>query len=372
MSHESPLPNYSVTEFARALVALGSDADLPSVLRRLLGSAVSLTNATYGAIGVLDETKSYLSEFITEGIDASLGALIGELPHGQGVLGLLISDAREVMIDDIALHPTSVGFPPHHPKMRSFLGMPIVSGGEIFGNLYLADKVGAPSFVDDDAMVVQFLAQGAGIAIDNARLRERALHHHLTQDRLRIAQDLHDDVIQRLFGLSISLQGASGVNDPQQSNQAIEGAVDEISNIINEIRSTISNLHRNDEGGDLGGILSSLAQNLAQTYGLPLQIVVSSATPKISNSKRWTDLVHITREAISNMAKHANPTIATMSVEFDHDVVLTFSNNGITAPMHQGTGYGLLNIKSRAQRHGGSASSEVSNGFFHLKVSIPL
>jgi signal transduction histidine kinase len=157
-----------------AVVGIGSDLDLNSTLQRIVKAACALADARYGALGVLAPDRKSLSDFVTHGIDPAAHAKIGDLPHGRGVLGLLITEPRPVRLPDITKHPNSFGFPPHHPPMHSFLGVPVRTRDQIFGNLYLAEKRSAEQFTDDDEEIVVALAAAAGVAIDNARLYELA------------------------------------------------------------------------------------------------------------------------------------------------------------------------------------------------------
>ena len=152
-----------------AVVVIGSDLDLRSTLERIGAAACELVGARYGALGVIGPDRR-LAEFITHGIDPEVHAAIGDLPTGRGVLGLLIDDPRPVRLPDIAQHPQSYGFPPNHPVMRSFLGVPIRIRDQVFGNLYLAEKLGAAEFTEDDEQIAVALAAAAGVAIENARL----------------------------------------------------------------------------------------------------------------------------------------------------------------------------------------------------------
>ncbi|TDO37961.1 sensor histidine kinase [Paractinoplanes brasiliensis] len=153
-----------------AVVGISTDLDLRSTLQRIVESACALAGARYGALGVIGADRTQLSDFITYGIDPATHAAIGDLPHGRGVLGLLITDPHPVRLPDITKHPHSYGFPPHHPPMHSFLGVPVRIRDHVFGNLYLAEKQGAPEFSEDDEEIVVALAAAAGVAIDNARL----------------------------------------------------------------------------------------------------------------------------------------------------------------------------------------------------------
>src|SRR5206468_8953343 len=136
-------------------------------------SARELVDARYCALGVLDPTKTYLSEFITVGLTDDQRAAIGELPKGHGILGLLILEPTSIRLPDLTEHPDSYGFPPHHPPMRSFLGVPILVRNEVFGHLYLTDKTSAEVFSDVDEELTVALSGAAGVAIENARLHAR-------------------------------------------------------------------------------------------------------------------------------------------------------------------------------------------------------
>ena len=152
-----------------AVVGIGRDLDLRSTLQRIVVSACRLVGARYGALGVIGTDRD-LVEFITDGMTVTEHRHIGELPTGRGVLGLLIDEPRPLRLDDIGEHPRSFGFPPNHPVMRSFLGVPVRIRDQVYGNLYLTEKRDADRFSDDDEEIVVALATAAGIAIDNARL----------------------------------------------------------------------------------------------------------------------------------------------------------------------------------------------------------
>jgi signal transduction histidine kinase len=152
-----------------AVVVIGGDLDVRTVLQRIVAAACELAGARYAALGIVGADRQ-LSDFITHGIDPELHAAIGELPHGRGVLGLLITDPSPVRMPDITQHPRSYGFPENHPPMHSFLGAPIRIRDQVYGNLYLSEKQGAAEFSEDDEEIVVALAAAAGVAIDNARL----------------------------------------------------------------------------------------------------------------------------------------------------------------------------------------------------------
>ncbi|MDQ5840183.1 MAG: GAF domain-containing protein [Chloroflexota bacterium] len=163
-----------LTSLLDAVMAVTADLELADVLTRIVRSACELVDVKYGALGVLGQDGEHLVEFVTQGLTEDQREAIGDLPRGHGVLGLLIRQPRPRRLRDLAGHPDSYGFPPNHPAMHSFLGAPIRIRDEVFGNLYLTEKQGAPEFTTDDEAILVALAAAAGIAIDNARLYERS------------------------------------------------------------------------------------------------------------------------------------------------------------------------------------------------------
>jgi signal transduction histidine kinase len=157
-----------------AVVGITTDLDLNSTLNRIVAAACGLVGARYGALGVLGQDQEHLVEFITEGLTEAEQLAIGLRPTGRGVLGLLIKNPVPLRVPDITRHPQSSGFPPNHPPMHSFLGVPVRIRDTIYGNLYLAEKQEADQFTEDDEQIVVALAAAAGVAIDNARLYEIA------------------------------------------------------------------------------------------------------------------------------------------------------------------------------------------------------
>jgi signal transduction histidine kinase len=155
-------------------VAITSELSLDALLQRLVEAAAELTSARYAALGVIDRSGTELERFLTTGIDAETHALIGDLPRGRGILGVLIRDDAPLRLHNIGDHPRSVGFPPNHPPMRTFLGVPVHLRGVAYGNLYLTEKTDGEDFTEEDEELVELLAGQAAVAIENARLYEAA------------------------------------------------------------------------------------------------------------------------------------------------------------------------------------------------------
>ena len=197
-----------------AVVSLAEEPTLDAVLRRIVESACQLVDARYGALGVIGEGPE-LSRFITVGIDPGLAQLIGPLPTGHGVLGLLFRDPKPIRLPDLRRHPDSSGFPPHHPPMTTFLGVPILSRGSVFGNLYLTEKRGGREFTAEDEALAVALATAAGVAIENAKLFDEAELRSAWLEACAFvtAQMMADDEGDTQKGADLVASGALSVSD---------------------------------------------------------------------------------------------------------------------------------------------------------------
>ena len=207
-----------------AMLSIGSDLSLPMVLQRIIESACKLVDARYGALGVVDD-HGRLTDLATSGVDESTHEAVGRLPEFKGMLGVLLTDPKPLRLRDLSEHPLAQGFPPGHPEMTSFLGVPI-RGKEAVGSLYLADKQSGDEFSEEDERLAVTLAAASGVAIDNARLQSSLEHMAVLEDRERIARELHDKVIQRLFaaGMSAADDGAAfGSRRGQEPHHAGRG-----------------------------------------------------------------------------------------------------------------------------------------------------
>jgi signal transduction histidine kinase len=361
-----------------AVVAIGSELDLPTMLRRITESARDLADAEYAALGVLDEQKAFLEEFITTGIDAATRAAIGDLPKGHGLLGVLIADPRPIRLPDIREHPETFGFPPHHPEMTTFLGVPIRVRGEVFGNLYLTEKRGGKVFTDVDEELVVGLAGAAGIAIQNARLHARLQEATLLEERERIARDLHDKVIQRLFATGLTLQGAARLSVRPEVASRLEQAVLDLDDTIREIRTTIFQLDaaRRQRGRSLRQEVLELSEELARGLGVAPGIRFEGPVDTLAGDDLHEPALAVLREALTNVARHAGASSVEVTVTAGEALTLEVVDDGRgpgERPSGREGGRGLPNLRARAEERGGTCTVEPRHGGgTRLVWSVPL
>ncbi len=502
------------------------------MLERIVSTACVLVGARYGAVGVIGP-HGRLIEFVTQGIDEEARRLIGHLPTGHGVLGLLIEDPRPLRLHELGDHPRSVGFPDHHPPMRGFLGVPVRIRDEVFGNLYLTEKTGEGpgphDFTQNDEEVAVALASAAGIAVENARLysqsRQREtwlegaaasipavtqsrdegaalesvaeaawraagsdailllragqapqgdatgdglleplaargvsdlvdldlLHHHATraverrettiiegapdtmaailhpllgverchgvialvwaepttlppvdigllrtfgeqvslaldvadaqrdrarlavlEDRDRIARDLHDLVIQRLFAVGLSVQSVARGAVPEGLRDRLDQVVDDLDGTIKDVRSTIFRLRTRPGQQGLRGQVDDEVVAAGEALGfmprLHLAGPLSTIPPELAE-----DVVAVVREGLSNVVRHAGASSATVELSAGDRLRIVISDDGVGPPTRDGRGNGLPNLAQRAVDRGGAVNVGASPmGGTSLEWSVPI
>ncbi|WP_018653218.1 GAF domain-containing protein [Actinomadura flavalba] len=522
-----------------AVVSIGGELDLETVLRRITEAATALAEARYGALGVIDEDGERLVQFVTVGMDEADIARIDHWPHGHGILGLLIKEPHPLRLTDLATHPESHGFPADHPPMSTFLGVPIRVRDEVFGNLYLTEKAGGGAFEEEDEVIVTALATAAGIAIENARLydearrRERWLEASaeistallsgtdpqdvtslvaerarqvagatmaavaladesgeafeivavdgpdaqpvlglripggrtvvdavyatgrpqrladgaavaaeagappglavgpllivplgldgsargviavangrgepeftdavqrlleafagqaaialelaarrrdterlaLLEDRDRIAKDLHDTVIQRLFATAMTLMSTVRITENPEVGTRVRRAVDDLDGTIQQIRSTIFALQRAPGDDGLRARLYDVVEAAAHPLGFAPAVRVDGPLDNDVPEEVGGHLLAVASEALSNIARHADAASATVSVEVGADLVLRVEDDGRgISPV--GRRSGLRNMEERAHRLGGRFSTaDRPGGGTLLEWRVPL
>lgn len=496
-----------------AVVDIGSDLEMSKVLQRLVVAASELSGARYAAMGVLATTgEERLAAFITHGVSDRERAAIGALPEGHGILGLLVTDPRPIRLDDLSAHESSYGFPPGHPPMRTFLGVPVQVRGTVYGNLYLTEKQGGVPFTEQDEHVVKSLAAAASFVIENARLfaesesrrelleataqinealvgsagldttlplvarfvgglvdatavvivlagedgspvvhaadgdtasalaaseaeilealatgqimvtdgesatvpsdplrplparrtrtvlaplrlrsgqpgvlvvtgwrpawglseaksielltsfadqatlaidRARARSDEgalaVLADRDRIARDLHDLVIQRLFATGLQLQGAVRLAVRPEVTERITATVAELDATIRDIRATIFELHHRPSEASLRADLRELAMGYSGTLGFSPTVQFSGPVDSALPEEAELQLLTVVREGLSNVARHAHAAHAHVEVSVEAGAVLArITDDGVGAGQ-AGVESGLHNLRERAQ-----------------------
>ena len=357
-----------------ATLLIEGDLELPALLRHVVDEARSMTGARYGALGVLNDDRTALAEFITVGLEPKQEELIGPRPTGKGVLGLLIADPRPLRLGHLSDHAESYGFPANHPPMSSFLGVPIKVRNEVYGNLYLTDKVGWSEFALDDVALVEALALAAGIAIENARLHQQVQVAAVHEDRDRLARDLHDTVIQRLFGVGLALQSMAG-RASDDTGKRLEAAVGEIDQIIHQVRSTIYELGMNGENRGIRDHVITLVRELDPVVGFEIQVSLEGPVDASISDLVGEHLLATLRESVTNIGRHANATEALVHLVVEGDQCrLTISDNGIgIGSSEPGGGHGLANLRRRAEKLNGSFFiEEAENGGTSLVWQVPV
>jgi signal transduction histidine kinase len=355
-SIEDPVTLRRVLE---ATLLLEANLHLGDLLTRIVEEARALAGARYGALGVLDAKGTTTIDFLTSGLHPTDEALLleGPLPTGKGVLGLLISDPRPLRVPVIGDHPASAGFPPGHPPMASFLGAPIRVHDRVYGNLYLTEKIGADEFTPDDEVVIEALAVAAGIAVENARLHQRAGEVAVYEDRDRMARDLHDGVIQRLFAIGLSLQGLSVSPAGKAVAGGLAAAVEDIDETIRQVRATIFELGGAGGGRGIRAYLLALVDELRPVVGFDVPVEFHGPVDTSVSDSVAEQLLPTVREALTNVGRHSHATRAKVRLSvLGHQCRLEIIDNGrgfVDVPSTSG-GLGLHNMRRRAEGLGGS------------------
>jgi signal transduction histidine kinase len=351
--------------------AIAAELDVERVLQLIVDRVRELIGATHAALGIAD-AAGRMERFITSGITPAARAEIGAAPRGHGLLGLIIRDAQTVRTADIATHPASFGFPPNHPAMHSFLGVPVLVKGRSVGNLYLTDKVGG-EFTADDERLLEMFAAHAGIAIDNARLHDQVQRLAIVEERERIGRDLHDGIIQAIYAVGLSLEDVLELLAEESNREVAAGrvdqAIDALNLVIADIRSYILRLRPElafDE--DAVESLARLTEELGMHAVVDLEVDLDDGAPLLRSlpPDRRTDVLFIAREALSNVARHSGATRTVLTLDnIDGILELCVEDNGrgfdpadIPGPDAFGRHLGLVNMRDRAIALGGTMSIE--------------
>ncbi|MFV2062153.1 MAG: GAF domain-containing protein [Chloroflexota bacterium] len=358
-----------------ATVAIAQELSLERVLQLIVDSVRPLVAARYAALGIPDE-RGTMERFITSGISESARRAVGHPPRGHGLLGDIIEGGRSLRVTNLAGESRSAGFPDQHPPMRSFLGVPIHVEGRAIGNLYLTDKEDGVEFGQEDERLVESFARHAGLAIHNARLHEELRQMAVLKERERIAQDLHDGSIQSLYAVSLSLEDSAELleTEPEQLAERIDHAIESIHETIRGIREFIMGLNTDDRTAvDLLAGLAELADEFERSTLIEVQL---SSSPDVTlDADGSLQLIQLTREAMSNVARHAEASSVSVNVENRRGKLwLSIIDDGrgfdTTEGRHDGH-HGLTNMRARADSLGGSLTIESSSAGTSVIFQMP-
>ncbi|BAW09123.1 GAF domain-containing sensor histidine kinase [Nocardia seriolae] len=361
---ELTAPEERLHDLVEAVYTVVSELDVDRVLQQLVTAAVRLVDAEYGALGLLEPESGSgerrLAQFVPVGMNEATIQRIGHWPRGEGVLGAVLSGDSALRLDDLTRHPAFRGWPAGHPPMHSFLGVPVRMRDTILGDLYLANKRGGGPFTDEDERIIDALGVIAAVKIINVRMYDQVQRDTVRrqqdsakiavmEDRDRIARDLHDSVIQRIYASGLALQGALRMHPTPDVADRLERVVADLDDTIQDIRGTIFSLQSTSGGqGGLQSEISELVTRAARHLGFtpalrqkgPIEAVVPPDTAR--------QAMAVLRESLSNVVRHADATRIDVAVTAARgELRISVADNGIGVGEAPRRG-GLRNIAERA------------------------
>lgn len=367
-SYNSPQKEVTVVlstlkTIAEAVIGAAQADTLPQVLQQIAYVAKQLVQTRYAALGVpgLGGNMAY---FEVAGLIPEEIASISHPPVGAGLLGVIMHEREVLRLPDMQTDPRHIGFPENHPPMKSLLGVPIQVGGQLFGMLYLTDRVDGQPFTEEDMWLVESLAGYAALAIAGAQLKDQHSRLTLLEERERVGMELHDGIIQSLYAIGMQLH-LLRLSQPTAS-EAVSKATRDLDSVIGDIRRYIQNLKvANYEQTSLRGALLDVIARLH----VPKSLVLTQDVPERSTTLTPVlveAICQIAYEAISNIVRHAKASRATIIISETNDAfTMVVEDNGRGfAPdaMGDNVGLGLRNILQRARIHGGNVTVNSAPG----------
>ncbi|MBI2461082.1 MAG: GAF domain-containing protein [Candidatus Rokubacteria bacterium] len=383
----------------KAGMVLSARLSLTAVLRRIANMACRVLNARYAALGVLDG-KGGLSQFITAGLDEKTRQAIGALPVGKGILGVLVHEAKPLRLKDLTTDPRAHGFPPNHPPMKSFLGVPIVSKGKVFGNLYLTEKQGAEEFSEEDKALAMRLAAQAAIAIENARLYEDAGLAHELNNPLNTIAGFVEALQQR--SQAKTLLASKEFEDFPRFLRMVQGEVDRAASIVRRLLDFARQREPSFCWVDLGRLISESVSLVDRQAALANKRILVQPVPRPIQAKADAQmlqqlLLNLLTNALDALEGAGEVRVALSTVargrgaQGQHEIVqISVADNGCGIPpenlpkvfdpffttkeVGKGTGLGLPICQSIVEQHGGTieVKSEGIGKGTTVTVTLPL
>ncbi len=367
MTDPSPAPDpllatAALAAVSEAVLGVAGDLSVPTVLGRLAAAAQQLVEARYAAIGVPDEEGDGFAQFIHVGMTDELVEAIGPLPRTHGLLGSMLLDPAPYRTDDVRADPRFSWWPSAHPRMRSFLGVPIVFKGDIVGAFYLADKATGDRFTAADESLIGLLAAHAAIAIENARLYEHSRELSIVEERNRIALELHDSTAQTLFSIRLAAGTAIGYlrSDPDRALDELATVRRLAGDAATELRSLIFALR--PASLDADGLVPALRKHLdllGRTH--KLAVTLDADPDRLGHLPPGVeaDLYRVAQEALTNVVRHASAASVSVALHRSPEgIVLVVTDDGGGFDPHvraiRAHRLGLTSMQARAARHGGT------------------
>jgi signal transduction histidine kinase len=341
-----------------AVLAVTAHLSVREVLQTILTTARRLLDARYAALGIPDGNGSF-AEFLADGISDEQWRAIGPLPRQHGLLGTMLRDPHPVRLADIQAHPDFGWWPAAHPVLTDFVGMPIVDGDRILGELFLANKLTPGGFTAEDEELLRLLAAHAAIALVNARLYERSRELSIVEERQRIARELHDAVTQKLFSLRLTADAAAtlAVRDPQRTVEELGTVRRLAAEVADELRAIVVGLGPVDLAGDgLDVALRKQAELLDRVHGAAVRFT-GEAVPRLGSAAEEA-AYRIAQEALHNALRHGAPSTVDVRLGTTGGLVrleVVDDGRGFDAAGQAGSSQrlGLASMRDRARAAGG-------------------
>jgi signal transduction histidine kinase len=341
---------------SQVVLAVARQLDTRDVLQMIVRSARSLVNARYAALGVPDDQGSF-AEFVVDGIPERQQKEIGPIPRQHGLLGVLLREGKPLRSDDIRTDPRFEWWPPAHPDMSDFLGVPIRDGSDVLGIIFAACKRDPGGFTERDEQLLGLFASHAAIALTNARLYERGRELSVLEERARLARDLHDAVSQKLFSIRAKARAAEVLvhRDPERAAAEIQSVAALSGQAHAELRAVIDGLAPPDlAAGGLAGSLRSYAVLAGRTHGVDVRFHAAAQLPQLG-AQREAAIYRVAQEALNNALRHSGASAICVSLSATRRRVVlevTDHGRGFAAEGPSG-GLGLASMRERAAAAGG-------------------
>ncbi len=351
-----------------AILAMVAEPRVERVLRKLVESARELVDARYAALGIPDDQGEGFAEFIYAGMTDELVAKIGPLPRRHGLLAAMLSETQPYRSPDIREDPRFQWWPDAHPRMSSFLGVPVVSKEKVIAAFYLTDKMGAKEFSQADQQTIEMLAAHAAVAIENARLYERSRELSVIEERNRLARDLHDSVTQTLFSMSLTAEAAVAAigSDPQAAKDQIENLRELARAAVLEMRSLIFELRPAELESD--GLLPTLQKHIdvvRRTTRREIELREDGYERQSTAVEK--ELFRIAQEALNNAIKHSQAGRIEIELTLrEGRLKLVVSDDGVgfdpSDQQIRSRRLGITAMEERAEQIGGELRIESTAG----------